>query len=110
MIWLAVILGKEQTYCEKESTYLDPKLYGGAVPTVWVKVVSETEVNCEKRSFEVLLCTQNVRKGEKYVRDALLSYQSTFGSLYHVTLAHAQLFTLDRVIFQLRCSLNHTPK
>ena len=41
----------------------------------------ETEVNCEKRSLEVLLCTRHVCRSEKYVCDALLSHQSTFGSL-----------------------------
>ena len=66
--------------CERKCC-LDPKLYGGAVPTVCVKVVSVTEVNCEKRSFEVLLCTQDVHQSERSARDALLSYQNTFGLL-----------------------------
>ena len=79
---LAVILGKEQTCCVKESVCLDPKLRCGAVHTVWVKVVSETKVNCEKRSFEVLLCTRDGRQSEKYVCSALLSYQNTFGLLH----------------------------
>ena len=76
-----MILGKGQTCCMKESVCLDPKLRCGAVHTVWVKVVSEAEVNCEKRSFEVLLCTRDGHESEKDVRDALLAYRSTFGSL-----------------------------
>ena len=67
--------------CVKESVCLDPKLYCGAIHIVWVKVVLETEVNCDKISFEVLSYTQDVRQSEKYVCGALLSYQSTFGSL-----------------------------
>ena len=74
LTWLAVILGKKQTCCVKESVYLDPKLRYGAVHIVWVKVVLETKVNCEKRSFEVLLCTRDARQCEKYVCGALLSY------------------------------------
>ena len=57
LTWLVVILGKERTCCIKESVCLDPKLRGGVVHTVWVKLVSEPKVNCEKKSFEVLLCT-----------------------------------------------------
>ena len=63
--------------CVKESVSLDPKLCGSAVHIVWMKVVLETEMNCEKRTPEVLLYTRDVRSTEKYVRDALLSYQST---------------------------------
>ena len=43
--------------CVKGSVFMDPKLRGGAIHIVWVKVVLETEANCEKRSLEVLLCT-----------------------------------------------------
>ena len=39
-------------------------------------------MNCKKRSFEVLLCTRDVRQSKKYVRNVLLSYESTFGSLH----------------------------
>ena len=81
LTWLAVILEKERTCCVKESVCLDPELRCGAIHTVWMKVVLETEVNCEKRSFEALLFIQDVRQSEKYVCGALLSHQNTFGSL-----------------------------
>ena len=68
--------------CVKKSVCLDCKLRGGAIYIVWIKLVSETKVNCEKRSFEGLLCTRNVSQSEKNVRDALLSYQITFNSLH----------------------------
>ena len=72
LTWLAVILGKELTCYVKESVCLDPRLRGDAAHIVWVKVVLEAEVNCEKRSFRVLLCTRDVRRSEDYVCDALL--------------------------------------
>ena len=50
----------------KESVCVDPTLHCGAALTIWVKVVSETEVNCEKRSCKVLLCTRDGRQSEKY--------------------------------------------
>ena len=77
-----MISGKEQQCCVKESVYLDPKQYGGAIPIVWMKVVFETEVNCEKRLPEVLLYTRDVRQSKKYICDDLLSYQSMFGLLH----------------------------
>ena len=49
----------------KESVCLDSKLHCGAVQIVWVKVVSDTEVNCEKRSFGVLLCIRAMCQSEK---------------------------------------------
>ena len=48
LTWLATILVKERTYYVKENVCLDPKLSVGAIHIVWVKVVLETEVNCEK--------------------------------------------------------------
>ena len=81
LIWLVVILRKERTCFVKRSVCLDPTLCCGAVHIVWVKVVSETEVNCEKRFSEVLLCTRGVHQSKKYVYNALLLYQSTFGLL-----------------------------
>ena len=65
-----------------ESVCLDPKLRCGVVHIVWVKVVLEAKVNCEKRWYEVLVCTRDVCRSEKYVRNMLLSYQNTFGSLH----------------------------
>ena len=41
LAWLPIILGKERIGCVKESVCLDPKLCGGAVHIVWVKVVLE---------------------------------------------------------------------
>ena len=80
----------------KESACLDPQLRGGAVHVVWVKGFLETEVNCEKRLYEVLLCTRDVHQSEKYVRDVLLSYQNTFGSLHRV-------YVFEKLIFNFIC-------
>ena len=61
-----MILGKQRTYYVRESVCLDPELCDGAVHIVWVKVASETELNWEKRLYEVLLCPRDVRQREKY--------------------------------------------
>ena len=82
-----MILGKEQTCCVKESVYLDSKLRYSAIYIVWVKVVLETEVNCEKRLFKVLLCTRDVHRSEKYV-----------ATCYYLS-EHVQFVTFPHVIF-----------
>ena len=46
-----------------------------------VSVVLKTEVNYEKRSFEVLLCTRDGSQSKKYVHNIVLSYQNTFDTL-----------------------------
>ena len=66
------------------SVCLDPKLYCGAVHTVWMKLVLETEVNCEKISLEVLLCTREVQEVKRTLqRVIIVSEHVQFVTLHH---------------------------
>ena len=62
----------------KESVCLDPRLCGGTIYSVWVKVVLETEENCEKRSFEMFLCTRDMRQSKKITSDVVISEHVRF--------------------------------